>query len=158
MVCHAIGIDNDKGSVSSNLCDSLVEVEVEVEGAIVALGVDEGSVTATLPVVGALKGLLLLLLLLLFDSVITVISSLANAAAANAAAFASLRLLGVGLVCFSRARSTSNIDLSSGRNCALYWPYSLLPMTCNRGFFKRDTSNLPRVRASLNQKMASLRR
>ena len=156
MVCHAIGIDNDRGSVSSNLCDSLVEVEVEVEDAIVALGVDEDSVTATLPGVGALKDLLLLLLL--SDSVITAISSLANAAAANAAAFASLRLLGVGLVCFSRARSTSNVDLSSGHKCALYWPYSLLPMTCNRGFFRRDTSNLPRVRASLNQKMASLRR
>ena len=154
MVCHAIGIDNDRGSVSSNLCDSLVEVEVE--DAIVALGVDEDSVTATLPGVGALKDLLLLLLL--SDSVITAISSLANAAAANAAAFASLRLLGVGLVCFSRARSTSNVDLSSGHKCALYWPYSLLPMTCNRGFFRRDTSNLPRVRASLNQKMASLRR
>lgn len=117
MVCHAIGIDNDRGSVSSNLCDSLVEVEVEVEDTIVALDVDVDSVTATLPVVGTLKGLLLLLLL--FDGVTAAISSSANAAAANAAAFASLRLLGVGLVYFSGARSTSNVDLSSGHSCAL---------------------------------------
>ena len=115
MVCHAIGIDNDRGSVSSNLCDSLVEVEVE--DTIVALDVDVDSVTATLPVVGTLKGLLLLLLL--FDGVTAAISSSANAAAANAAAFASLRLLGVGLVYFSGARSTSNVDLSSGHSCAL---------------------------------------
>ena len=115
MVCHAIGIDNDRGSVSSNLCDSLVEVEVE--DTIVALDVDVDSVTATLPVVGTLKGLLLPLLL--FDGVTAAISSSANAAAANAAAFASLRLLGVGLVYFSGARSTSNVDLSSGHSCAL---------------------------------------
>lgn len=60
MVCHAIGIDNDRGSVSTNLCDSLdevevaIEFEVDVEDAIVDLGVDVDSVTATLPGVGAL--------------------------------------------------------------------------------------------------------
>lgn len=59
------------------------------------------------------------MLLLLFDSVTAAISSSANAAAANAAAFASLRLLGVGLVYFSGARSTSNVDLSSGHSCDL---------------------------------------